>query len=77
MGGIFGGGGDVPQVVRESPIVDQAKIDADAAAKSQQESTARKRRMRQSSLLATAGSGDASNVVTGQPAAQGKATLGA
>jgi hypothetical protein len=72
---IFGGGGSTPQVVRDSPLADQAKIDADAAAKSQQQSTQRKRRIRASSLLASGGGGDLSNPVTGQPEA--KPTLGA
>jgi hypothetical protein len=72
---IFGGGGSTPQVIRDSPLADQARIDADAAAKARQESTQRKRRIRASSLLASGGGGDLSNPVTGQPEA--KPTLGA
>ncbi len=64
-----------PTVVRESPLADQAKLDAAAAAKAAAENTARKRRLRASSLLATGGAGDATNVVTGQTMA--KPTLGA
>lgn len=70
------GGGDAPPpiVVRESPLADQAKAEADAAAKAAQATTARRRRVRASSLLATGGEGDLSAPVTAQPAA--KQTLG-
>lgn len=74
---LFGGGQSLPSVVRSSPIADQAKADADAAGKSAQAKTARKRAARASSLLATGGSGDPSNPVTGLPSAQSKPTLGA
>lgn len=76
---IGGGGGDTPTVVRESPLADQAKIDSEAAAAGAAEKTARKRRMRASSLLATGGMGDASAPSTATPgAAPGtKTTLGA
>lgn len=74
---IFGGGdSSPPPVVQTSPIADQAKVDADAAGKSAQAKTARKRAARASSLLATGGSGDLSNPVTGLPSAQSKPTLG-
>lgn len=74
--GLFGGG-KTPPVVQSSPLADQAKIDAEAAAKAAQARTDRKRRVRASSLLATSGAGDTSDVVTGQPSAvSGKSTLG-
>lgn len=72
---IFGGGGSPPTVVRESPIADQAKIDAEAAAKASQEKLQRRRRLRASSLLATGGAGDTAVTASGTPAA--KPTLGA
>lgn len=73
---VFGGGADAPPVViRESPIADQAKIDAEAAAKASQENLRRRRRMRASSLLATGGAGDTAVTTTETPAA--KPTLGA
>lgn len=69
---------DVPTVLRENPLADQAKLEADAAAKAQQDSTMRRRRIRASSLLATGGTGDPVDIVTGGPAAiPGKPTLGA
>lgn len=70
------GGGDAPPpvMVRESPIADQAKADAEAASKAAQATTARRRRVRASSLLATGGEGDVSAPLTAQPAA--KQTLG-
>lgn len=70
-----GGGGETPTVVRESPIADQAQIDADATAKAGQERTVRRRRLRASSLLATGGQGDTEAPVTGQATA--KPSLGA
>lgn len=70
------GGGDAPPpvVVRESPLADQAKADAEASSKAAQATTARRRRVRASSLLATGGEGDTSAPLTAQPAA--KQTLG-
>lgn len=69
---------ETPAVVGSSPIADQAKIDADAAAKAAQEKTQLRRRLRASSLLATGGQGDALAPLTGQPSAiAGKTTLGA
>lgn len=71
------GKGDTPTVLRENPAADQARLEADAAAKTQQESIARRRRTRSSSLLATGGQGDAIDPVSGQPTAiAGKSTLG-
>jgi hypothetical protein len=72
---VFGGGSSTPTVVQDSPIADQAKVDADAAAKGSQDKLARRRRLRASSLLATGGAGDMSSPVTGTPTA--KPTLGA
>lgn len=54
---------------------DQAAIDADAERKAAEEATARKRRMRQNSLLATGGQGLLGTAPTAAPAP--KATLGA
>lgn len=71
------GGGSTPPVVRSEPIADQAKIDSDAAGKSAQAKSQRKRMARASSLLATGGTGDLSSPVTGLPSAQSKPTLGA
>jgi hypothetical protein len=73
---IFGGGEKPPPVVQPAPIVDQAKIDADAAAKAAQGKSQRRRMARASSLLATGGGGDLSSPVTGLPSAQSKSTLG-
>ena len=68
---------ETPAVVAQSPLADQAKIEADAQAKAAQARTDRKRRIRASSLLATGGAGDMTAPVTGQPTAIGaKATLG-
>lgn len=75
VGKLFGGGGDTPVVVRESPIADQAGIDTAAADKAAQEKATRRRKLRASSLLATGGVGDTSSPVTGLPNA--KPTLGA
>lgn len=75
IGNLFGGGGETPTVIRESPVADQAVINAKAVAKAGQDSTARKRRLRASSLLATGGQGDTMAPVTGAVAA--KPTLGA
>ena len=75
--GILGGGNKTPSVVQQSPLADQAGIDADARAKAGQARTDRKRRIRASSLLATGGGGDTTEPITGQPSAVGgKATLG-
>jgi len=81
VGGVFEkilGGGDAPPpvVVRESPLADQAKADAEAASKAAQATTARRRRVRASSLLATGGEGDTSAPLTAQPYAAAKQTLG-
>lgn len=66
-----------PDVVAQSPLADQGAIDAEARAKAGQARSDRRRRIRASSLLATGGAGDTSDVVTGQPSAiGGKATLG-
>lgn len=76
--GMLGGGNKTPAVVAQSPLADQAKIDADAASKAAQAKTDRKRRVRASSLLATGGAGDTTAPVTGQPSAiAAKPTLGA
>ena len=76
LDGLFGGGdAPQPQVVRESPKADDARIQAEAAAKAAEEKGATKRRRKYQSLLATGGGGDASAVTTAAPA--GKATLGA
>jgi hypothetical protein len=72
---IMGGKPSTPAVVRESPVADQAKIDAEASVKANQDSTLRKRRIRASSLLATGGQGDTTAPVTGSVSA--KPTLGA
>lgn len=64
-----------PPVVRETPKVDQAKIEADAAARAQQQAAARRRRVRSSSLLASGGAGDPTSPLT--TATSGKPTLGA
>ncbi len=75
---LFGGGGSSPPpVVQSSPVADQAKADAEAAGKSAQAKTQRRRMARASSLLATGGEGDLSSPVTGLPSAQSKPTLGA
>lgn len=77
LGGGKGGGGSQPQVVSQSPLKDQAAIDAEALTKSAQARADRKRRVRASSLLATGGAGDTTDVVTGQPTAiAAKSTLG-
>lgn len=66
-----------PAVTQQSPLADQAKIDADAAAKAAQARTDRRRRQRGSSLMATMGGGDTTDPMTGQPTAiGGKSTLG-
>lgn len=72
---LFGGDDPAPQVIRENPVADQAAIDAKAAATSAQERAAQKRRIKASSLLATGGAGDLSQVGTTQAGA--KPTLGA
>jgi len=72
---IAASGKKTPPVVSSSPLKDQAKIEADANAKALQEATARKRRQRSSSLLASGGAGDESEITTGSAGA--KATLGA
>lgn len=59
-----------PSVIRESPLADQAKIEGEAASRA----SARRRRIRASSLLATGGQGDTSSAATALPAA--KQTLG-
>ena len=69
------GKGGTPAVVRQDPVADQAAIDAQAAGTAAQERTARKRRIRANSLLATGGQGDTVAPITGQAAA--KPTLGA
>lgn len=61
--------------VTSSPIVDQAKIDADAAAKASQDRIATSRRRRSSGTLLTSGGGDTSALDVAAPAA--KPTLGA
>lgn len=67
-----------PAVVRSDPVADDAKVQADAAAKAASERTTTTRRRKYSSLLATGGGGDVSAVSTMAPAAQaGKQTLGA
>lgn len=71
------GGGDTPQVVRESPAADAAAADADARAKASTEKLESKRRKKASSLLATGGQGDLSAPATSMPSAAGaKANLG-
>jgi len=80
MGGfakMFGMGDDAPapQVVRESPKADDARIQAEAAAKAAGERSATKRRRKYQSLLATGGAGDTTAPAVSAPA--GKATLGA
>lgn len=72
---LFSSGADTPTVIQQSPLADQAKIEADASAKGGQEKVARRRRLRASSLLATGGAGDVSSPVTGDVSA--KPTLGA
>lgn len=64
------GGGKTPPVVQQSPLADQAKIDAEAAGKAAQAKSARRARIRASSLLATSGAGDTTQPVTGQPIAK-------
>lgn len=66
-----------PPVVYESPKADQAAAEAEAAGKSAQDKTARRRRMRASSLLATGATGDTSATLGGVPLAAGKPNLGA
>lgn len=66
---------EVPTLLASDPVGDQAKIDAESSAKGAQARTSRRRRIRASSLLATGGTGDTADVVTGQPYA--KPTLGA
>jgi hypothetical protein len=68
-------GGGTPALLASDPVGDQAKIDAESAAKGAQARTARRRRIRASSLLASGGQGDQTDVVTGQ--AYAKPTLGA
>lgn len=64
-----------PAVVREQPKADDARIQAEAAAKASEERTATKRRRKYQSLLATGGGGDAEAPAVSAPG--GKATLGA
>ena len=72
---IFGGGkSSPPPVVQSSPIADQAKIEADAAAKAAQERTAQRRRQRGNSLLAQGAQGDQG---LGDTTPGAKPTLGA
>ena len=75
LGGILGGGAPAPTVVRESPAADDARIQAEAAAKASEDRAATKRRRKYQSLLATGGGGDATAPDVSAPA--GKATLGA
>ena len=59
-----------PQVIKESPLKDQAEIEAAAR-------MAGRRRARGTSLLATGGAGDTSPLSVGQPGATAvKTTLG-
>lgn len=80
--GLFASGGAAPTpaapVVREDPKA-AAAVQADTAAQTAQaDKLATSRRRRAVSLLATGGSGDLANPVTGAPVATaGKPTLGA
>lgn len=77
MGGLtkmFGGDAPAPTVVRESPKADDARIQAEAAAKAAEERAGAKRRRKNQSLLATGGGGDTTAPETAAPG--GKATLG-
>lgn len=60
--------------VTSSPVVDQARIDADAAAKASQDRIATARRRRASGTLLTGGGGDTGGVEVAPVAA--KPTLG-
>lgn len=75
LGSFMGGDAPAPTVVRESPKADDARIQADAAAKAAEDRANTKRRRKYQSLLATGGAGDASAPDVSAPG--GKPTLGA
>ena len=58
-----------PEVVRQSPLADQAALDSAASARAATSRLDKRRRMSGLSLLASGASGDTTSPVTGKPAA--------
>lgn len=68
---------DMPQVVREDPAAQQAKIESDAAQAAQGKTLEQRRRARANSLLSRAGGlGDPTTASVATPTVTGKPNLG-
>jgi len=65
-----------PKVVQVDPAADQAKLEAQAASKANAEAVARKKNLRQNSLLATGAQGVEGEATTSSVMARGKQELG-
>lgn len=74
---IMPGAPDQPQVVREDPAAQQAKIESDAAQAAQANTLEQRKRLRANSLLSRAGGvGDPSSAELSTPQVYGKPNLG-